>query len=93
MSSSADERARASAHARLMFAIKDHRDAGEQIPCLDPARADWWISEDREEAEAAAHGCLNCPALAACGKYVDAFPEKAGVWAGRVPKRRTGGGR
>lgn len=88
---SEDQRIRA--HMQLMLEIREHRDADEKIPCLDAARADWWISEDREEAEAAAHGCLGCPALIACGRYVEAFPEKAGVWAGRVPTRRTGGGR
>ncbi len=74
---------------RLFAAIQRASDCGELVPCTDRNRGRLWLSEDLEDQQAAAHGCQACPALEACRSYVTAFPERAGVWAGRVGKREV----
>jgi hypothetical protein len=75
--------ARGIALSRLMQAIHRRVEVGERVPCIDPHRGHLWLSEDREDREAAAIGCSTCPALEACQSYVERFPEPAGTWAGR----------
>lgn len=72
---------------RLMSEIHREVEAGERVPCVDPQRGHWWLSEDREQAEAASHACGTCPALAACRRYIEQHPEPAGVWAGVLPRQ------
>lgn len=74
---------------RLTAAIYRLREDGEQVPCVDPERGNLWLSEQREEQEAAIHGCKSCPALTACRRYIEEFPESAGTWAGK-PHGRVG---
>lgn len=85
--------ARLAALGLLMADISRHQENGEPVPCVDPAVGHRWLSDDRQEQEAAAHGCLTlCPAFAACESYVNAHPEPTGVWAGvyreQTPLRR-----
>ena len=82
------ERERWTAHSLLMATIDDLREAGEPAPCTKRDRSHLWLSEDPAEQEAAALGCVSCPALAACWRYVDAHPEPCGVWAGARPARQ-----
>lgn len=79
------ERLRSTAHSRLMATIFELREVGEPTPCMNRERSHLWLSEDSSEQEAAALGCVSCPALAACWRYVDAHPEPVGVWAGARP--------
>lgn len=74
--------ARLDALERLMTSIHLEVEGGEYVPCVDPRRGHWWLSEDRELAEAASHACGVCPALLACRSYVTEHPEPTGVWAG-----------
>jgi hypothetical protein len=83
------ERRRALAHSRLMATILQLREDGEAVPCVKRDRAYLWVSEDPAEQEAASLGCVDCPALEACGSYVAEWPERSGVWAGRVGKREV----
>lgn len=73
---------------RLMSTIFAHETRGEYVPCVDQQRGHLWLSEDREQQEAAIHGCKSCPALMACQRYTDQFPETAGTWAGKPNGRR-----
>lgn len=77
---------RAEALAALYRAVSEAVETGQSVPCV--AAPDLWISEDHEEQEAAAYRCQRCPALAACERYIDAFEERAGVWAARTPSDR-----
>ncbi len=72
---------------RLFVAIQDATDGGELVPCIDKKRGHLWLSEDLDEQYAAALGCRGCPALNACRSYVTQWPERSGVWGGRVGKR------
>ncbi|MFT4188708.1 MAG: WhiB family transcriptional regulator [Aeromicrobium sp.] len=74
--------ARTDALAHLMQGLHAHVEAGRRVPCVEPERGHWWLSDDPEHVEAAAHACAACPALDACRDYVTAHPEHAGVWAG-----------
>lgn len=74
---------------RLFAAIQQATDDGELVPCTVNERASLWLSDDPDEQVAAAHGCQGCPALTACRAYATAWPEPAGVWAGRVGKREV----
>jgi hypothetical protein len=69
---------------RLTSAIYQLRVGGEYVPCVDVERGHLWLSEDREQQEAAVHGCRSCPALNVCKGYVEAFPETAGTWGGKT---------
>jgi hypothetical protein len=73
----------------LMATIFSHQTQGEHVPCVDQERGHLWLSEDRDAQEAAIHGCKACPALMACRRYVEEFPETAGTWAGK-PNGRVG---
>lgn len=80
---------RLTALTRLLAEVYDLESHGQPVPCVQPERGHWWISEDPELAEAASHACQTCPALAACRAYVADHPEPAGVWAGlNTPQRR-----
>ena len=74
---------------RLFAAIQHAAEGGEPVPCTDKRRGHLWLSEDVEDQQAAELGCRACPALDACRSYVTEFPERAGVWAGRVGKREV----
>lgn len=78
---------RSEALLELMSELFAHQEAGERIPCLVASITARWLSEDREEQEAAALGCSTCPALTTCRRYVEEHPEPGGVWAGIVPSR------
>ena len=78
---------------RLMSEIHRLDEGGQSAPCIEPSRGHWWLSEDREAAEAASHACGVCPALAACRRYVEEHPEPAGVWAGALPRQFNQRGR
>lgn len=71
----------------LFVAIQKVTDNGELVPCTVKARGYLWLSEDQEEQQAAALGCRDCPALNACRAYVTEWPERSGVWGGRIGKR------
>jgi hypothetical protein len=76
---------------RLMSTVFDHQTRGDYVPCVDQRRGHLWLSEDREDQEAAIQGCRSCPVLDTCLRYVDQHPETAGVWAGRhtdLPRRK-----
>jgi hypothetical protein len=73
---------------RLFTALQQAGERGELVPCTVIERAHLWLSEDPEEQQAAAHGCVSCPALTACWEYVSAHPEPSGVWAGSLPGRK-----
>jgi hypothetical protein len=87
--SAAHEAGRLAGLNRLFAAIQRASDAGDVTPCTVARRSHLWLSEESEDQRAAALGCLACPALAACQAYVTAFPERAGVWAGRVGRREV----
>lgn len=74
---------------RLMSTIHGHQTGGDYIPCVDQRRGHLWLSDQKDMQEAAVRGCLVCPALVACGRYVDEWPEVAGTWAGK-PNSRVG---
>lgn len=82
------ESARAIALSRLDAVIGKELEAGQRIPCVS---ADWelWTSEHSDDLREAADACQWCPALDACRRYVDQYPEKSGAWAGTVPSERT----
>jgi hypothetical protein len=82
-----DDSGRHAGHADLMGALGLVVRAGGVVPCL--GRRYVWASEDAATAAAAAAACLGCPALDACGAYVAAYPEPAGVWAGLTFKQRN----
>jgi hypothetical protein len=86
--SGAGELGRSTAHGALMGVVSDLREMGEPVPCTKRERSHLWLSEDPAEQEAAALGCVSCPALAACWRYVDAHPEPSGVWAGARPAQQ-----
>ena len=65
---------------QLHAAITSHLDKGRPVPCVGDTE---WISEDREELEAAAHRCDRCPVLEECRTAARAIKPTSGVWAGR----------
>ena len=79
-------RDRTEAHSRLMGALTAACEAGERVPCI--GKPDVWDGELPELQEAAIHGCGVCDQLDACRRYVSAFPEPVGVWAGMTPKQQ-----
>ncbi|MEE6295709.1 WhiB family transcriptional regulator [Georgenia wangjunii] len=85
------EPARRAALSAFLDELDRHNDAGAVIPCrggagLEPGA---WIDDDGGElSTAAAAACGACPALAACARYVEDFPEPAGIWAGVTSKDR-----
>jgi hypothetical protein len=74
---------------RLFAAIQHATDGGEVVPCLIRERSHLWLSEKPDEQQSAALGCLDCPALQACRSYVTEWPERSGVWGGRIGKREV----
>ena len=52
--------------------------------CATHPQPSWWTPRraDSEEAEAAAHVCRRCPALAACADWAARHKPRAGIWAG-----------
>lgn len=77
------------AHGRFIAGITNRIDSGEHIPCTHEQHGRWWTSDQPRDQEAAAWLCGGCPALDACRSYVDAHPERSGVWAGRPPLEKT----
>ena len=75
---------RTEAHSRLMAALAEACESGERVPCI--GNPDTWDGEHPELQEAAIHGCHVCDQLDACRRYVLAFPEPVGVWAGMTAK-------
>jgi len=75
---------RTAAANRLQTAIADRLEGGEFIPCVSYGAGDMWISDDPDDQRFAARACLVCPAFTECWRYITAWPELAGVWAGRV---------
>lgn len=65
---------------QLHAAITSHLDKGRHVPCVGHTE---WISEDREELEAAAHRCDRCPVIDLCRTAATLTKPTAGVWAGR----------
>lgn len=65
------------------------------VPCIGGTLpTDWWTSDDRDERDAAAERCGECPVIVACGVAGAAGKgEAAGVWGGvdRVPRPRKPG--
>ena len=80
-------RERTEAHGRLMGALARATDHGERIPCI--GKPDVWDGELAELQEAAVHGCGVCARFTACKRYVTAFPEPEGVWAGLTSQQRA----
>lgn len=80
------QRNRVNAHARLMAAIGIEAEAGEPVPCVAGLL---WTSDDHAEQTAAAYRCRACHLLDACRRYVTAYPEPAGIWAGMTPIEQT----
>ncbi|MFY0406908.1 WhiB family transcriptional regulator [Solicola sp. PLA-1-18] len=70
-----------------MAKLHDLQGSGESIPCVGDPR---WVSDDPVAQAEAAVECGDCPALAACRRYFDAWPEPAGVWAGLTERDRDG---
>lgn len=58
------------------------------VPCQGRT-AHLWLSEIREERQAAAFQCAGCSVVKACGQYADAAREKWHVWAGRDRTRQA----
>lgn len=78
---------RIEAHSRLMGALAKVSDGGERIPCIgDP---ETWDAEHPELQEAAVHACGVCDQFNACRRYVTAYLEPEGIWAGLTPKQQT----
>lgn len=78
---------RVTALARLHRRVGDAIEAGQPVPCcgLD---ARLWISEDRDDLEAAAHRCGGCPLFDDCRTYVSEYPEVGATWAAQPPAPR-----
>lgn len=79
------------AHDALAEALAAAQRAGHVIPCQNPARSLWWLSEDADERAEAARLCTPCPVLVVCRKTATAARESWGVWGGRdvAPPRAT----
>lgn len=84
-------RSRFVAHSLFMGALSEACDAGERIPCV--GEPETWTSDHAELQEAAIHGCGVCDQFTACKRYVTAFPEPSGVWAGMTPKQQLAANR
>ena len=80
-------RERAEAHGRLMGALSAACDDGERVPCV--GEPETWDGELPELEEAAIHGCGVCDQFKACRRYVTAYPEPEGVWAGLTNQQRA----
>ena len=73
-------RKRTEAHGRLMGALTAACDDGERAPHV--GEPETWDAELPELQEAAIHGCGVCDQFKACRRYITAYPEPEGVWAG-----------
>lgn len=58
------------------------------VPCQSSDNPLAWISDDPDEAAAAARACRSCPVLEECGSYLRDHKEPAGVWGGKTPSQR-----
>jgi hypothetical protein len=79
---------RADAHQVLTAALERAEDQGRRIPCRGDAADRWLAEDDTADARAAAAACAACPVLEQCRAYVDAHPERVGVWGGLTVRAR-----
>ena len=80
-----DESDRLKAHSRLIAAVRTASDEGQRVPCDAGLlwTTEYQDDEDHEYAEQSAiRLCRACHLLEECRRYVVAFPEPAGIWAG-----------
>lgn len=75
-------------HNKLMTAISDAHQGGEQIPCMTSKRPLDWISDTPADQRRAATECTACPLITQCAQYAVTFKEPAGVWGGTTPADR-----
>lgn len=80
---------RAAFHSRLVVLAE----SGRPTPCVG-SRHDWWVSDRPDDQARAASECTTCTVLGLCRSYIDANPERAGVYGGlttaeRQPKPNT----
>lgn len=71
------------AYAKLAYRLKVAQERGEEVPCLGPG-VEAWTSGRSADQQIAADRCLDCVALALCGRYADLAEEPLGVWGGEV---------
>lgn len=71
------------ADTELQTALHALADVGRRTPCADPARRNWWTSDNPDERTQATKLCELCPAFNACHNVAVARRERWGVWAGR----------
>lgn len=80
---------RRTAHRRLLLAVETVRAAGSPTPCVvDPEGG--WTSREPIETVRAATLCRDCPLIVQCRRYVEQWPEPAGVWGGLTAAERSG---
>ncbi len=83
-----------SATATFFTALNELVDVGGAVPCWDRTHGNPWIGESAEEREYAAHRCVPCPLIAACGAMALEQHVSFGIFGGldftqRPGKRRT----
>ena len=82
---------RLKAHGQLMAVVRSATDEGRPVPCDAGLlwTAEYPDEEDRAYAEqSAARLCRACHLLEDCRRYVVAFPEPSGIWAGMNPSQQ-----